>query len=93
MTVTTTNKDGEEIPKTDICENCEREILPELERVTGKHDLINQSRETDEGFMPVTGGTATVRFSCQCSSVEVEFGPGSASAWDFPDGWMWEDSV
>lgn len=86
-------QDGKEIPRTDLCERCEREIDPELVELKGQHDLINQAREADEGFNPITGGEATVSFSCRCSHVEVEFGPGSASAWDVPDEWMWEDEL
>lgn len=91
--MSTTNADGDEIPRTDICEECEREITPELQKLTGQHELINQAREAKEGFYPVTGGKATVSFSCLCSSVKVEYGPGSATAWDVPDAWMWEDEI
>jgi hypothetical protein len=80
-----------ETPRTDICESCDREIVPELVKVTGQHELIHEARKQEEGFMPVTGGKATVSFSCRCSNVRVEYGPGSASAWDIPDSWMWED--
>lgn len=86
----TVEREGEEIPRTDSCEECEREIVPELTKLTGQHQLIDQARDSDEGFMPVTGGTATVSFSCRCSSATIEYGPGSASAWDIPDGWLWE---
>lgn len=91
MSITT--DDGEEIPRTDICEECEREIVANVEAVTGKHDLIQQARETELGFKPVSGGSVTVRFSCRCSTMEVEYGPGSASAWDAPDVWLWEDEI
>lgn len=91
--MSTTTDDGKEIPRTDICESCEREIVADVERVTGQHDLINQARQADEGFTPVTGGTVTVRFSCRCSTMDVEYGPGSASAWDVPDAWLWEDEI
>jgi len=83
--------DNTDTPRTDICENCDREIVPELVKVTGQHELIHEARKQDEGFMPVAAGKATVSFSCRCSHVQVEYGPGSASAWDIPDGWMWED--
>lgn len=83
--------DGTETPRTDLCEECDREILPELSHVEGQHDIIHAARTADEGFMPATGGAVVVTFQCQCSSVRVEFGPGSASAWDFPDSWMWPD--
>lgn len=86
-------EDGEEVPRTDICEECEWEIECEVVKVTGQHDLIQQAREAEEGFYPVTGGEVTVSFSCRCSNVRVEYGPGSASAWDVPDAWMWEDEV
>lgn len=82
-----------EVPRTDRCEECEREIVPELEYLTGKHELIHQARQSEEGFMPVIGGKATVVFRCQCSTARVEYGPGSASAWDIPDSWLWEDDV
>jgi len=88
-----TTDDGKKIPRTDLCEECEREIIPEVEHVEGQHELIHQARTVDEDFMPVTGGKVTVRFSCRCSSVDIEYGPGSASAWDVPDAWMWEDQV
>jgi hypothetical protein len=78
--------------RTDLCEECEREIVAEVERVEGKHELIHQSRTAEEGFMPITGGTVAVRFSCRCSSFTAEYGPGSASAWDVPDAWMWEEN-
>ncbi len=83
-----------EVPRTDICEECEREIVPELTETprTGRDELIQQAREAEEGFMPVTAGTVTVRWECRCSSVDVEYGPGSTSAWDIPDGWLWEGS-
>ena len=77
------------IPRTDRCEECEREIVPELVELTGQHELIQQARDADEGFMPITAGKATVRYSCRCGSAEVEFGPGAASAWDIPQGWLW----
>lgn len=78
-------------PRTDICEECDREIATEVTKLTGQHELIHQARMADEGFTPVTGGKVTVSFSCRCSHAEVEYGPGSASAWDIPDAWMWED--
>lgn len=80
----------EKVPRTDICENCDREIIPEIVNITGQHELIHQARKQEEGFMPITGGKATISFSCRCSRMEVEYGPGSASAWDVPDSWMWE---
>ncbi len=85
--------DQQETPRTDICEECEREIVPEVELVKGQHELIHQARTAEEGFMSAVGGSVEVRFECQCSSVTVEYGPGSASAWDFPDAWMWPDNV
>lgn len=91
--MSTTTDDGEEIPRTDRCESCEREIVSEVTHVTGKHDLIQQARETDLGFTPVTAGSVTVSFSCRCSTMTVEYGPGSASAWDVPDAWLWEDEI
>jgi len=87
----TSDTEREEVPRTDLCEECEREIVPELVELTGQHELIQQAREAGEGFAPITGGKATVRYSCRCGSAEVEFAPGSASAWDIPDGWLWED--
>jgi hypothetical protein len=83
----------EEVPRTDLCEECEREIVCEVVHVEGQHELIQQAREADEGFMPITGGKATLRYKCRCGHADVEFGPGSASAWDIPDGWLWEDST
>lgn len=82
-----------EVPRTDRCEECSREIVPEVERVEGQHELIHQAREADQGFMSVTGGKVTVVFSCRCGSAEIEYGPGTASAWDIPDGWLWEDDI
>lgn len=82
-----------EVPRTDKCQECDREIVAELVELEGKHKLIHQARKADEGFMPVTGGTATVRYKCRCGHVDVEFGPGSTSAWDIPDGWMWEGEI
>jgi hypothetical protein len=84
---------NEDIPRTDICEECDREIVPKVNHIEGQHELIHKARTADEGFMSVTAGKATITFQCRCSSVRVEFGPGSASAWDFPDGWMWEDEA
>jgi hypothetical protein len=86
-----TEEDETQVDRTDLCEECEREIIPEMEYIEGQHELIHEARTAEEGFMPATGGKAVVRFSCECSSVTVEFGPGSASAWEFPDAWMWED--
>lgn len=83
--------DREEVSRTDLCEDCEREIVPELVHLEGQHELIQQAREAEEGFMPITAGSATVRYTCRCGGVDVEFKPGSASAWDIPDGWLWED--
>ncbi len=83
----------QETPRTDICEGCEKEIVAEVERVEGKHELIHQARTAEEGFMSAVGGSVEIRFECLCSSVVVEFGPGSASAWEFPDEWMWPDNV
>jgi hypothetical protein len=80
-----------EVDRTDLCEECEKEILPEVEHVEGQHELIHKARTAEEGFMPVTGGRVVVRFSCRCASVEVEYGPGTASAWEFPEAWMWAD--
>jgi kynureninase len=61
--------------------------------VKGKDELIHQARQADEGYMPVTAGKVTVSFSCRCSHVHVDYGPGSTAAWNIPDGWMWEDDV
>ncbi len=81
-----------EVESTDLCEECEREIVADVEHVEGRDELIHQARTAERDFEPVTAGKAKVRFKCACSSVTVEFGPGSASAWDFPDAWMWEDN-
>jgi len=93
MAATTETDDGEEIPRTDICEECDREISAELVALEGQHELIHEARKAEEGFMPITAGKATVSFSCRCSHVQVEFRPGSTSAWDVPDAWMWEDEL
>jgi hypothetical protein len=85
-----TETPDEEVPRTDICEECDREIVAEVVKVEGQHELIHQAREADEGFMPVTGGKVTVSFGCRCSHVQIEYGPGSTSAWSIPDAWMWE---
>jgi len=79
----------DEIPRTDICENCDREIIPELVKLTGQHELIHKARKQEYS---VSAGEATISLSCACSHVHVKYGPGSASAWDIPDGWMWEDN-
>lgn len=79
------------IPRTDICEDCDREIVGQFEGAKGKDELIQLARESEEGFMTVTAGSATISYACSCSYVEVEYGPGSVSAWDIPDGWLWED--
>jgi hypothetical protein len=92
MSETNDKHDGE-IPRTDICEECDREIVPEVKHIEGQHEIIHRARTAEEGFMPVTAGKAEIRFKCACSSVTVEFGPGSATAWDVPDAWMWEDNV
>lgn len=81
----------EEIPRTDLCESCNGEIVPEVKKIEGQHKLIHEARNAEEGWMSATGGNATIRFKCECSRVDVEYGPGSASAWDFPGSWMWED--
>ena len=81
----------EDVPRTNICEECEREIVPELVELSGQHELIHEARKQDGGFMPITAGSATVTLSCRCSHVQAEYGPGSASAWDIPDGWMWKE--
>lgn len=80
-------------PPTDLCENCEREILPEVTAVEGRDELIHGARTAENGFESVVAGSVEVTFSCACSHVTVEYGPGSASAWDFPDSWMWPDEV
>jgi len=87
------SSESEEIPPTDLCENCGREIVPEVVKLKGKDELIHEARTAKEGWMSATAGTATIRFKCRCSHVDVEYGPGSASAWDFPDSWMWEDEI
>lgn len=76
--------------RTDICENCDREIVAELVKLEGQHELILKARQADDGFVPITGGKATISFSCRCSHAQIEFGPGSASAWEIPDEWLWE---
>lgn len=78
-------------PRTDICEECERDIVCEVVAVEGHHELIHKARTAEEGFMSVTAGKVVVEFSCRCGSAKVEYGPGSASAWEFPDSWMWPD--
>lgn len=80
-----------EVPRTDICEECDEEIVHELVAVNGRHEMIHQARTADEGFKPVTEGSVEVVFKCRCSHVRVEFGPGNAPAWEFPDAWMWAD--
>lgn len=81
------------IPRTDICEECDREIVPEVRHIEGQHELIHRARTADEGFRPITTGKAEIRFSCACDGVTVEYGPGSTSSWKVPDAWMWEDNV
>jgi len=82
-----------EIPRTDICEQCDMEIVAEVVGIEGKDELIHRARTANEGFMSVTAGKAEIRFSCACDGVTVEYGPGSTTAWDVPDSWMWEDNV
>jgi len=82
--------DKEEIPRTDMCEECEREIVPSLEHIDGKHELIHETREVDDKWMSATGGTVVIRFKCRCASVDVECGPGSVAVCKMPDAWMWE---
>lgn len=82
-----------EIPQTDLCEECGKEIVPDVVAIEGKDELIHRARTADEGFMSVTAGSAEVRLECACNGVTVEFGPGSMSAWDVPDSWMWEDNI
>lgn len=79
---------AESVPRVNICPDCDREITAELVHFKGQHALIHEASDVDEGFMPVTAGEATVRLSCRCEHVDVEFAPGSTSAWDVPDAWM-----
>lgn len=80
-----------DIPRTDICEECDEEIVHELVAVNGKHKMIHRARTAQQGINHISGGSVEVVFKCRCSSVRVEFGPGSASAFEFPDAWMWAD--
>lgn len=86
-----------EVPRTDLCEECDREIQVELVGFRGQHELIHNARTADEDkqFFPVRGGEARVKMSCGCGYVNVEFGDGSVGlgAGEFPDGWMWEDEL
>lgn len=82
---------GKEVPRTDICEECEREIVAEVSKIEGQHELIHEARTAEEGWMSTTAGQVTIRFKCVCDHVDVEYGPGTASAWDFPECWMWEE--
>ena len=84
---------SDNVPRTDICEQCEREIVPEVKRIRGQHELIHQSRTADEDFDRIAAGTVTVVFACACSRLEVEYGTGTATAWDVPDAWMWDDET
>ena len=84
-------EEREEVPRTDICEECDCEIISEVTKVTGQHELIHQAREAEEGWMTAVGGKVTVTFRCRCGSAKVEYGPGATSAWNIPDGWLWED--
>jgi len=84
--------DKEEIPRTDICEECEREIETSVVKIDGQHELIHEARETDDKWMSATAGAVVIRFKCRCASVDVEYGPGSVSALNIPDAWMWEGS-
>jgi hypothetical protein len=84
--------DKEENPRTDICEECEREIVPSLVYIDGKHELTHETREVDDKWMSATWGTAVIRFKCRCASVDVEYGPGSVSVRKMPDAWMCEES-
>ena len=85
--------DRDEVPRTDRCEECERDIVPEVTKITGQHELIHQAREAEEGWMSAVGGQVEVTFKCRCGSAKVEYGPGSTSAWNIPDGWLWEDEI
>jgi len=82
--------DKEEIPRTDICEECEREIVSNALYIGGKHELIHEAREADDKRMSATGGKVVIRFECRCESINVEYGPGSISVRNMPDAWMWE---
>lgn len=84
---------SDDIPRTDFCEECDREIVAEVVGVEGRDEIIHRARTADEGFHSVAAGKAEIRFSCACDGVTVEFGPGSATAWDVPDSWMWEDTI
>lgn len=82
-----------DVPRTDRCENCEREITTELTQLTGQHELIHQARRRGDGFSMAKAGTATVTFACSCSYVEVEYAPGKMRVWELPDGWKWEGEI
>lgn len=95
--MTNTTEETNSAPRTDICEECDREILVEFKSFIGQHELIHRARTADEDkqFYPVRGGSATIRMYCRCGSVDVEFNEGKVGlgAREFPDGWMWEDEI
>lgn len=84
-----TTEDG--TPKTDICEECDREIIPELVWVNGQHEMIDAARDPDEDFTRISETSAVIRWSCACSSVKVEMESSGITAFDVPDEWMWDD--
>jgi hypothetical protein len=80
----------EDVPRTDICRYCDRQIIPEVEKITGQHEIIHAARNVDLGVENVAGGTVEVVFCCGCSSCTVEYGAGSTMAAEVPDEWLWE---
>jgi hypothetical protein len=85
--------DTTDVPRTDLCEECETEIVSQVVDWSGRDEIIHEARKAEEGFMPATGGEVEVLFRCDCSQMTATFGPGSVSAWDVPDEWMWEGEV
>lgn len=87
--MTATTDDG--IPRTDICESCDREIVPELGSVSGQHAMIHAARTAGEGYTRISESSAEIRWSCACSGVTME--SNGVSEFDVSDDWMWEDEL
>ena len=80
-----------------ICQECSREILPEMVAFDGLEDAVDiageEFPEVDETDFERAEIESTIRISCSCSYHDIEVS-GSVSAFNYlPEAWDYDRNV
>lgn len=73
-----------------VCSGCGMEVTPELTKLSGWEEVIQQAGDDTNGYTPLSGSTAEITLGCSCGHTTIEYDSGEIRAWDVPDGWIFD---